>query len=446
MDQAEEARSSWIQDDLKRGVFRVNRATMTSEAVFALERTRIFDRAWVYVGHDSEVTEPGDYRRRTVAGRPLILVRGSDGQVRVLLNTCTHRGALVCRSDDGNSKTFQCFYHAWTFGNDGRLIGVPDMRAYGEDFDRKELSLKAPARVECYRGFYFASFVADGPDLVDSLGEIRTYMDITLDAGAVLGGWSVARGEVAYQIKANWKLMLENSIDNYHFDTVHQTYNAYMADRKASVAAELQEEAASAGRHDRGITTGFTVPGGHGGFTFSRAHSGRPLASWTPLYGKHTKDEIQRTRDRLEEAYGEERMRVMAEGSRSLLVFPNLMFQDSATGFRLRAIWPVAPGITDIRQWEFFPRDESASMRKVRMDGARAFLGPGGFATPDDIEAVESCQQGFAAEGVQWSDLSRGMTSEHSRDDHELQMRGFWRQWACVVDAEQDRPAMTGVR
>src|SRR5216684_746900 len=85
------------------GLFSVHRAALTSPEVLALERQRLFERGWLYVGHESEIARPGDYRRRTVASRPLFLVRGSDGQVRVLYNTCTHRGALVCRRDEGNA-------------------------------------------------------------------------------------------------------------------------------------------------------------------------------------------------------------------------------------------------------------------------------------------------------------------------------------------------------
>lgn len=426
-----------ILDDTERGVFKVNRATMTSQEIFAHEQQQIFGHCWLYLGHESEIPEPGDYRRRTVGGRPLMLVRGSEGDVNVFFNTCTHRGALVCRTDAGTSKNFQCFYHAWTFSNDGDLVGLPDAQSYAEGISRADLALKRPARVESYRGFVFVSFDPGVPDLVDYLGEIRQIMDITLDAGEVVGGWEVAAGEIGYKIKANWKLMIENSIDNYHFDTVHQTYNAYMAGRKAK-AAEAAGVKPAARQRDRGKTTGFTVPGGHGGFTFDKAHNGRPLASWAPLYGEAVRAEIEATRASLEQRYGAERMGQMADGSRSVLIFPNLMFQDSATGFRVRAIWPVSPGEADVRQWELLPRSESAELRRIRMDGARAFLGPGGFATPDDIEAVESCQAGFAAQDVQLSDISRGMTDDEPRDDQELQMRGFWRHWnALVSDADK---------
>src|SRR3954467_9208371 len=99
---------SLVRDRPDDGLFRVHRSTMTSDEVLALERERIFERCWLYVGHESEVTEPGSYRRRQIAGRPLFMIRGSDGVVRVLQNTCRHRGAMVCRGIAGSAEPYTC--------------------------------------------------------------------------------------------------------------------------------------------------------------------------------------------------------------------------------------------------------------------------------------------------------------------------------------------------
>ena len=88
------------------------------------------------------------FASRSVAGRPMILVRGDDNVVRVLLNTCTHRGAMVCRQKSGNARTFQCAYHAWTFNTRGQLVGVPGEDAYSEAFKREDMGLAAPPQVE----------------------------------------------------------------------------------------------------------------------------------------------------------------------------------------------------------------------------------------------------------------------------------------------------------
>ena len=136
---------SYVMDDQDAGLFRVNRRAFTDPECLADERRRVFDKCWIYVGHESEVPHAGDYRSRNVAGRPMILVRGDDRVVRVLLNTCTHRGSLVCRQKSGNAKTFQCPYHAWTYNSRGQLVGVPGEDSYSEAFKREDMALAAPA-------------------------------------------------------------------------------------------------------------------------------------------------------------------------------------------------------------------------------------------------------------------------------------------------------------
>lgn len=151
-----------VIDNREAGLFRVNRRVFTEPAILELEKERVFARSWIYAGHESEIPRPDDFRSRRVAGRPLILARGTDGQVRALLNTCTHRGALVCREQVGNAKTFQCSYHAWTYNNQGTLVGVPGEDAYSAAFDRTELGLRQAPRMESYRGFIFVSFAPQG--------------------------------------------------------------------------------------------------------------------------------------------------------------------------------------------------------------------------------------------------------------------------------------------
>ena len=127
-------------------MFRVHRSAFTSAEIAALEQANIFQRCWLYLGHDSEIPNAGDFRRRTVAGQPLFWVRGSDGRARVFYNSCTHWGANVCRVDEGNAELFQCFYHAWTFNNQGDLVSVPDEAATARVFTRRRWVL--PRRQE----------------------------------------------------------------------------------------------------------------------------------------------------------------------------------------------------------------------------------------------------------------------------------------------------------
>ena len=114
-----------IIDDKSRGVFRVNRAAFVDPWILELERRQIFDRCWLYMGHVSEVAEPTSFVARKVAGRPLLMVRDKQGVLRVFYNSCTHRGALVCRESTGKTRAFTCPYHGWAFADDGHLLGQP---------------------------------------------------------------------------------------------------------------------------------------------------------------------------------------------------------------------------------------------------------------------------------------------------------------------------------
>jgi hypothetical protein len=160
---------------------------------------------------------------------------------------------------------------------------------------------------------------------------------------------------------------------------------------------------------------------------------GRGIANPSPVWDDETNREVERVRAMNIERFGERRGREMCEVSRWLGVYPNFVFQDTHSGFRFRAINPLSADLTEVQQWEFAPRKESAALRRSRMELSLAFLGPGGFATPDDVEALESCQRGFAAKGVEWSDISRGMERPHPSALDELQIRSFWRQWHADV-------------
>ena len=405
-----------VIDDRERGVFRVHRSTMTSQEIFERERQQIFDKCWIYLGHESEVEKPGDYKRRTVAGRPLFFVRGNDGQVRVFLNTCSHRGAVICRRDEGNADVLQCFYHAWSYNTNGELVGVPDEAAYGPYFNKSELGLKQPTRVESYRGFYFVSFNPNVEDLVSYLADARDYIDLIVDQSEE--GMRVVRGSNKYTMKANWKLLVENSLDGYHLVPTHQTYLDYIS---------------SLGTDVSGLSMAQRLPGkakalGNGHVVIeTEARNGRPIAHWHPMYGESAKEPMAAVRQRLVDKFGEERTFQMADTSRNLVIHPNLVIND-IMAITIRHFEPTAPDSMDVTAWNLAPRGESGEMLSLRLDSFLTFLGPGGFATPDDVEALESCQAGFRAKEVEWSDISRGM-HRSARSDDELQMRGFWRQW-----------------
>jgi p-cumate 2,3-dioxygenase alpha subunit len=403
-----------ILDNPEEGVFRVHRSAMTSLEVLRMEQERIFNKCWLYLCHESEVGKPGDYRRRNVAGRPLFFIRGSDGKLRVFLNTCTHRGALICRHDQGHADVLQCFYHAWSFNNQGDLVGVPDEAGYPDSFNRAAMGLKPPPRVESYRGFVFVSFNPDVEELVTYLAGAREYLDLIVDQAEK--GMRIISGSNRYSIKANWKLLVENSLDGYHVRPTHKTYFEYVN---------------SMGINTSGVQTAFSRPArvlGNGHAVEEHdGIRGRPIARWSPLFGEENKEEIIAIRAGLVRKFGEQKARHMADISRNLLVYPNLLIIDSID-ITVRIFWPLAPDLMDVTAWQLAPREEKPELLARRLDNFLTFHGPGGFATPDDVEAIESCQAGYKAEGVEWSELSRGMHREAIAED-ELQLRAFWRQW-----------------
>jgi p-cumate 2,3-dioxygenase subunit alpha len=432
------ADSDVLIDDRDRGLFRVRRRAMTNPAYLEREQAEVFGRSWLYVGHESEVPAPGDFVRRAVAGRQVVLVRGKDGQVRVLYNSCTHRGAMVFRQDRGNGEVFQCFYHGWTFDTTGRLRRVPADEAYGGCFAKEELGLSAPPRVEQYRGLWFMGLDTGLPSLAEYLDGVRGYIDLTMDSAEPLGGWEVIHGTADYQLKANWKIMVENSVDMYHFPTVHLTYARFQTQRRRRAG----EENASA-NPQLDDSWGFSTPNGHGGFIHSGP--GRPIATESSAWSDKANEEVRRLRAILRDRYGEQRAADMATRSRHLLIYPNTILQDSPTGCRVRQVWPLAVDRARVVQWEFRPRQEMEELTASRRAGSRAFLGPGGLGTPDDIEALESCQMGYSATADGWSDLSRGMTKKDAfSSDDEEQVRGFWRRWAAQAAAPADSGLVAG--
>lgn len=401
-----------VEDDPERGVFRVRRSVMTSDEIWALEQDRIFSRRWLFVGHDSEVPSSGDYVRRTVGARPLFLIRGSDGEARIFYNSCPHRGATICRQDAGRAKTLQCFYHSWTFSNVGALVALPDEEGYGPTFDRQTMGLVRPPRHESYRGFHFVCYDPDVGPLPEYLGNAKEYLDLVVDQSA--RGLRIVPGSQRYVINANWKLLVENDLDSYHAVPLHKTYFSYVSSLGGGTSM-----------HGRGMGLARNLQGGHAAFD-APAPYGRPVARWDPLFGEESKQEIATLRQSLVERHGEVKAFRMADTIRNLVTYPTLLVNDGVA-VTVRMLEPLGPHATEVTAWALAPADEPASMLERRLNSFLTFYGPGGFATPDDVEALESCQAGFAAD-IEWSDMSRGMhrTPVHTDEAH---IRGFWRQW-----------------
>lgn len=404
-----------VDDDREGQRFRVSRTAFVSKEILARERTNIFDKVWLYLGHESELAKPGDFLTRAVAGRQMLFTRDNKNKFHALMNTCAHRGARVCRERIGNAKSFQCFYHGWVFGLDGTLRDLPGKESYPLGFhEHPSSNLKAAPRFDSYRGFCFISFNPNVESLPDYLGNAKEYIDIVADQSEA--GMTVVGGTQEYAIRANWKLLTENSIDGYHGAINHATYLEYLQNTTGGFA---MVQIGGVGR-DLGK--------GHGVIEY-RAPWGRPVAQWIPAWGDDGKKRIDDIYNALVSRHGKERADRIALYNRNLHVFPNLIIND-IMALTIRTYHPLEPDHMAVNAWALAPVQENADDRMARLFNFLEFLGPGGLATPDDIEALEQCQQGYSNRAeTGWNDISKGLTRETPAFDDEAQMRGYWTEW-----------------
>jgi phenylpropionate dioxygenase-like ring-hydroxylating dioxygenase large terminal subunit len=197
---------------------RVHASLYTDQEIFAEELRKICYRTWVVVGHESEVSQPNDYVRKKLGMQDVIMTRDRDGQIHLLLNRCSHRGNQVCDDAKGNSGTFRCPYHGWTFRNTGELVGFPFFKGYGER--KLDMPMGRVPRVDSYGGFVFGSFAPEGPSLLEHLGAAAGEIDRRTRLSPE-GEVALNAGWLQHQTRANWKLLAENETDGYHPQFVH---------------------------------------------------------------------------------------------------------------------------------------------------------------------------------------------------------------------------------
>jgi p-cumate 2,3-dioxygenase subunit alpha len=421
---------SWaVVDDKARGVFRVHRRAFVDRDIFELERERIFKRVWLYAAHESEVAEPGQFVSRPVAGRHLIINRDRNGKLHVFFNTCPHRGATVCREPSGRAKMFACPYHGWGFADDGKLAHQPIPESYAPACNENgELNLREVPRFDVFCGFIFVNYDANAIPLADYLADAGDYLRMASEHGAAGQGMEILPGTQSYCAKANWKLLQENSADGYHADTTHSTYMDYIKAREGSVLNLYSEK--GFGRV-RNLGKGHAVSEAIWGTPW-----GRPCARALPSWGDDIKAELDGVFETMVGRLGRERADFICHGDRNLLIFPNLVVND-VTSLTIRTFYPSEPGFFEVTAWALAPKGETQRLRDLRIRNFLEFLGPGGFATPDDQEMLELCHRGYQShENVEWNDLSRGMMSEDGPSpakQDELQMRTFWRRWRDLL-------------
>ncbi len=370
--------------NLQEAISDVRRGTIPASAysdpdLFELEKRRLFARAWMFLAHESEIPDPGDYVVRRIVDDSFIVCRDEAGAIRVLFNMCLHRGMQVCRSELGNTSHFRCPYHAWTYKNTGELTGVPfHQDAYGGEagLTREGVGLLPAPRVGVCEGLIFASLDEDAPDLEDYLGDFRFFLRIYLgqsEAGAEV------RGPQRFVIDANWKIGAENfSGDSYH--TPHTHASVVDIDLFSAPKAAKRKEGASyfAGR---GGGTTYKLP--DEGFRGNLAHVGYP-------------DEMI---DTMERAWSAEHRALIGEARficSAATAMPNLSFvhnwpQVNADGLvvpfvSIRLWQPISSTRTEVHSWFAVDRGAPEWFKAASYKAYLMCFGSSGMFEQDDVE------------------------------------------------------------
>jgi Rieske 2Fe-2S family protein len=233
----------------------------TDPALFRQEQEKIFETSWIAAARSAELDAPGAFRTLDVGRENVILVRGRDGRLRAFLNVCRHRGARVCMERSGVARrNIQCGYHAWTYGLDGRLVAAPNLNSM-PDVDRGEYGL-VPVALREWLGYAWVCVADDPPSFEDT---VVGAVDHRLGGADVIRGWDIENLEVgrriSYDVRANWKLIVENFMECYHCATIHPELTEVLPEFADGFAAQYFVGHGAEFAED---AQGFTVDGSAG--------------------------------------------------------------------------------------------------------------------------------------------------------------------------------------
>lgn len=230
-------------------------------AVFAQEQEQIFEKMWFAVARSAELSAPGAFATKQVGRENVIITRGRDQQLRAFLNVCRHRGARLCSEESGQlRRNIQCMYHAWTYGLDGQLVAAPNLTKM-TDIDRSEYGL-VTVHLREWLGYVWVC-LADEPPSFET--EVIGSADERLGGAGIIGGWQVESltvgRRIRYEVKANWKLIIENFMECYHCGTIHPELTEMLPEFADGYAAQAFVGHGAEFRQD---ATGFTIDGNGG--------------------------------------------------------------------------------------------------------------------------------------------------------------------------------------
>jgi phenylpropionate dioxygenase-like ring-hydroxylating dioxygenase large terminal subunit len=415
--------------DAARGI--QQRTIFSEEAIYQLELERIFGRCWLFLAHEYQIPEPGDFVTTFMGEDRVLVVRQTDGSIKAFLNTCRHRGNRVCRAESGRLRSFVCSYHGWTYGLDGSLINVPlENECFGKPVDKSRLGLTPVPQVESYNGFVFGCLDPEAPTLRDYLGEMAWYMDtFASDGRAELLG-----PPLRSVLHTNWKFPAENfACDGYHVGWTHASA------LKAAPTGPLAQLSANAG-----INTTY-APGiqvatrnGHGFGILWNAAAGLHRKPDLDTYLRSRHNEVARR-------LGEWRAKFYL-AHWGATIFPNCSFLWATNTFK---VWqPKGPGEIEVWTWTLVQKDMPAELkRSVQKEALRTFGTAGTFESDDGLN-FHGCTRTNLGQTTRRGRLTYimgvgfdkrhpelpGVISELSSIG-ETAGRNFYRFWAEMMDA-----------
>jgi phenylpropionate dioxygenase-like ring-hydroxylating dioxygenase large terminal subunit len=374
----------------------VHRSLYTDPAIFDLEMVRIFGGTWVFLVHETEIPNANDFKCVNIGKRPVIVTRTPEGEIRALLNRCTHRGTLVCAEHQGNAKHFQCPYHGWSFSSRGELLTVTYADGYGPGFDKAAHNLGRFPRVESYRGYVFGSLNPDVEPLTEWIGPAKNMLDWSIDRLSTPGARVVRSSTMVYH--GNWKLQNDNNGDMYHVPYTHKSVGV-MTNERHGAGKGLD--------HFRGDRNPMYVAYyGHGHKCIDQRPS---IASvWDrarPVPGRET------YAGALEERLGRDKAReyldMTGRAGINLILYPNLLIAGAGS---FNVFEPVAFDKTIVHSYGVMLEDAPAEVNALKSRFLEDFAG---FGYRDDNEIFERIQQGLAnIPEMEWVDFSKGLGTE----------------------------------
>jgi phenylpropionate dioxygenase-like ring-hydroxylating dioxygenase large terminal subunit len=413
--------------DAKKGL--VSRRIYVDNELYELELERIFARCWLFLAHESQIPRPGDFVSAYMGEDPVIVVRDSSGRIGAFLNTCRHRGMRVCRADEGNAAAFTCTYHGWTFGNDGKLVGVPGYKDYYyEELDMEKWGLVPVTQIENYKGFIFGTFDPSAPPLLEYLGDMAWYLDLTLDKAS--DGYQCI-GIHKWIIPCNWKLAADNFIgDGYHVQITH------ISATKTGFAGPVPRFQT---RQSRPGPQGFAAsPGnGHGIMVSPGSIAETEQVPELEEYVKTIMPDLERRLG--------QRVHKWSPGIGT--IFPNLSVHFSRRDVH---VWhPRGPDKMEVWSYSFVDKAAPPEVKNsTRLHYLRAF-GPSGGFEADDGENWKECTLTSAGNIARKLEFNYAMGLGHEAYHEELpgpvapgsgtsehNQRGFYKRWAEMIGAE----------